>query len=31
MYLDHESLKLDPKEKRIVGTMKEFDIDMKDQ
>jgi hypothetical protein len=30
MYLDHESLKLDPKEKRLVGTTNMFDVDLKD-
>ena len=28
--LDHESLKLEPKEKRLVGTMNVFDTDLKD-
>jgi hypothetical protein len=30
MSLDHESLKLEAKEKRLVGTMNVFDIDLKD-
>jgi hypothetical protein len=30
MSLDHESLKLEPKEKRIIGTMNVFDVDLKD-
>jgi len=30
MSLDHESLKLDPKEKRIVGTVNVSDANMKD-
>jgi hypothetical protein len=30
MYLDHESLKLETKEKRIIKIMNVFDIDMKD-
>jgi hypothetical protein len=30
MYLDHESLKLKPKEKRLVGTMNVYDADLKD-
>jgi hypothetical protein len=28
--LDHEYLKLDPKEKRLVGTMNMPDVDLKD-
>ena len=30
MSLDHESLKLEPKEKRLVGTMNVSDVDLKD-
>jgi hypothetical protein len=30
MSLDHESLKLEPKEKRLTGTVNVFDIDLKD-
>jgi hypothetical protein len=30
MFLDHESLKLDPKENRIVGTMNVSNINLKD-
>jgi hypothetical protein len=30
MSLDHESLKLDPKEKRLTGTVNVFDVDLKD-
>jgi len=30
MYLDHESIKLEPKEKSIVGTMNMFNVDLKD-
>jgi hypothetical protein len=30
MSLYHESLKLDPKENRLVGTVNMFDIDLKD-
>jgi hypothetical protein len=30
MSLDHESLKLEPKEKRLVGTVNVFDVDLKD-
>ena len=30
MSLDDESLKLEPKEKRLIGTMNMFDVDMKD-
>jgi hypothetical protein len=30
MSLDHESLKLEPKEKRLAGTMNVFDADLKD-
>jgi hypothetical protein len=28
--LDHESLKLEPKEKRLVGIVNVFDVDLKD-
>jgi hypothetical protein len=30
IFLDHESLKHEPKEKRFIGTMNVFDVDMKD-
>jgi hypothetical protein len=30
MFLDHESLKLEPKEKRLVGTVNVSDADLKD-
>jgi hypothetical protein len=30
MCLDHDSLKLEPKDKRLVGTVNVFEADMKD-
>jgi hypothetical protein len=30
MSLDHESLKLEPKEKRLIGTVNVSDVDLKD-
>ena len=30
MSLDHEFMKLEPKEKRLIGTVNVFDADMKD-
>jgi hypothetical protein len=30
MFVDHESLKLEPKEKKFVGTVNVFDVDLKD-
>jgi hypothetical protein len=30
LVLDHESLKLEPKEKRLAGTVNMFDVDLKE-